>query len=115
MALAIKFGAEGVGLCRTEHMFFAEDAPPIVQAMILAATEEERKVASGRPCCQFQRNDFQGIFEAMNGSRPATIRLIDPPLHEFLPSMDSLIAEVATLKVTRPGSPELAAKVRPAA
>ena len=52
----------------------------------------------------FQRNDFQGIFEAL-GSRPATVRLIDPPLHEFLPSMDSLIAEVATLKVTHPDSP----------
>ena len=108
VALAIKFGAEGVGLCRTEHMFFAEDRRPIVQAMILAATEEERKVHLDA-LLPFQRNDFQGIFEAL-GSRPATIRLIDPPLHEFLPSMDSLIAEVATLRVTHPDSPELAAK-----
>ena len=108
VALAIKFGAEGVGLCRTEHMFFAEDRRPIVQAMILAATEEERKVQLDL-LLPFQRNDFQGIFEAL-GDRPATIRLIDPPLHEFLPSMDSLIAEVATLKVTHPDSPELAAK-----
>ena len=108
VALAIKFGAEGVGLCRTEHMFFAEDRRPIVQAMILAATEEDRKVQLDL-LLPFQRNDFQGIFEAL-GSRPATVRLIDPPLHEFLPSMDSLIAEVATLKVTHPDSPELAAK-----
>ena len=108
VALAIKLGAEGVGLCRTEHMFFAEDRRPIVQAMILSATEEERKVHLDA-LLPYQRNDFQGIFEAL-GSRPATIRLIDPPLHEFLPSMDSLIAEVATLKVTHPGSPELAAK-----
>ncbi|MGI4790622.1 MAG: pyruvate, phosphate dikinase [Janthinobacterium lividum] len=108
VALAIKLGAEGVGLCRTEHMFFAEDRRPIVQAMILAATEEDRKVQLDL-LLPFQRNDFQGIFEAL-GSRPATIRLIDPPLHEFLPSMDSLIAEVATLKVTHPDSPELAFK-----
>ncbi len=108
VALAIKFGAEGVGLCRTEHMFFAEDRRPIVQAMILSATEEERQ-KNLDALLPFQRNDFQGIFEAL-GDRPATVRLIDPPLHEFLPSMDALIAEVATLKVTHPGSPELAAK-----
>jgi pyruvate,orthophosphate dikinase len=108
VALAIKLGAEGVGLCRTEHMFFAEDRRPIVQAMILAPTEEERKVQLDL-LLPFQRNDFQGIFEAL-GSRPATIRLIDPPLHEFLPSMDTLIAEVATLKALHPGSPDLAAK-----
>ncbi len=106
--LAIKLGAEGVGLCRTEHMFFAEDRRPLVQAMILAATEEERKTHLDA-LLPYQRTDFQGIFEAL-GDRPATIRLIDPPLHEFLPSMDALIAEVATLKVTHPGSPELAAK-----
>ena len=108
VALAIKLGAEGVGLCRTEHMFFAEDRRPIVQSMILAATEEERKVYLDA-LLPYQRSDFQGIFEAL-GSRPATIRLIDPPLHEFLPSMDTLIAEVATLKVTHPDSLELAAK-----
>ena len=110
VALAIKFGAEGVGLCRTEHMFFAEDRRPIVQAMILAPTEEERKVQLDL-LLPFQRNDFQGIFEAL-GSRPATIRLIDPPLHEFLPSMDTLIAEVATLKATHPESLDLAAKTK---
>ncbi len=108
VALAIKLGAEGVGLCRTEHMFFAEDRRPIVQSMILAATEEERKVYLDA-LLPYQRSDFQGIFEAL-GSRPATIRLIDPPLHEFLPSMDTLIAEVATLKALHPDSPELAAK-----
>ena len=108
VALAIKFGAEGVGLCRTEHMFFAEERRPVVQAMILAETEEER----GKYLDQllpFQRNDFQGIFEAL-GDRPATIRLIDPPLHEFLPNMETLIAEVATLKATQPGSDALKAK-----
>jgi len=110
VALAIKLGAEGVGLCRTEHMFFAEDRRPIVQAMILAPTEEERKVQLDL-LLPFQRADFQGIFEAL-GSRPATIRLIDPPLHEFLPSMDTLIAEVATLKATHPDSPDLAAKTK---
>ena len=108
VALAIKFGAEGVGLCRTEHMFFDESRRPIVQAMILAPTEDERKKQLDL-LLPFQRDDFQGIFEAL-GSRPATIRLIDPPLHEFLPSMDTLIAEVATLKATSPDSPELAEK-----
>ncbi len=110
VALAIKLGADGVGLCRTEHMFFDEARRPIVQAMILAPTEEERKVQLDL-LLPFQRDDFQGIFEAL-GSRPATIRLIDPPLHEFLPSMDTLIAEVATLKVTHPDSPDLAAKTK---
>ncbi len=110
VALAIKFGAEGVGLCRTEHMFFAEDRRPIVQAMILAPDEDERKKQLDL-LLPFQRADFQGIFEAL-GSRPATIRLIDPPLHEFLPSMDTLIAEVATLKATHPDSPELASKTK---
>ena len=110
VALAIKLGAEGVGLCRTEHMFFAEDRRPIVQAMILAPDEDERKKQLDL-LLPFQRADFQGIFEAL-GSRPATIRLIDPPLHEFLPSMDTLIAEVATLKATHPDSPELAAKTK---
>ncbi|MEO7719202.1 MAG: pyruvate, phosphate dikinase [Capsulimonas sp.] len=108
VALAIKLGAEGVGLCRTEHMFFAEERRPVVQAMILAATEEERneKLAELLP---FQREDFRGIFEAL-GSRPATIRLIDPPLHEFLPSLQTLIEEVATLKATGSDAAELEAK-----
>ena len=108
VALAIKLGAEGVGLCRTEHMFFAEERRPLVQSMILAENEEERKKYLDA-LLPYQRSDFQGIFEAL-GDRPATIRLIDPPLHEFLPSMDALIAEVATLKATHPDSPELKEK-----
>lgn len=106
--LAIKLGAEGVGLCRTEHMFFAEDRRPIVQAMILAASEAERKVQLDL-LLPFQREDFVGIFKAL-GSRPATIRLIDPPLHEFLPSLHTLIAEVATLKAKGVTGAELEAK-----
>ncbi len=108
VALAIKLGAEGVGLCRTEHMFFAEERRPVVQAMILADTEEERQKQLDL-LLPFQREDFKGIFVAL-GNRPATIRLIDPPLHEFLPNMDILIGEVATLKATHPTSPELASK-----
>jgi pyruvate, orthophosphate dikinase len=94
-ALAIRFGAEGIGLCRTEHMFFEGERRPVVQAMILADTDAERQ-ASLDELLKFQREDFKGIFEALNGM-PATIRLIDPPLHEFLPSKDQLIEEVATL------------------
>ena len=94
--LAIKFGAEGVGLCRTEHMFFAEERRPVVQTMILAANEHERQTALDE-LLVFQREDFKGIFESLGG-RPATIRLIDPPLHEFLPNREKLIEEVATLK-----------------
>ena len=108
VALAIKLGAEGVGLCRTEHMFFAEERRPIVQAMILAETEAERKIQLDL-LLPFQRKDFEGIFLAL-GNRPATIRLIDPPLHEFLPNLTSLIEEVATLKAKGGSSAELAEK-----
>ena len=93
--LAIKFGAEGIGLCRTEHMFFAEERRPVVQRMILAKDEATRQAALDE-LLPFQREDFKGIFEALAG-RPATIRLIDPPLHEFLPNMEELIEEIATL------------------
>lgn len=96
VALAIKFGAEGVGLCRTEHMFFASDRRPIVQAMIMAETDEERKVELDK-LLTFQRKDFVEIYKALDG-RPATIRLIDPPLHEFLPNLESLIEEVSKNK-----------------
>ena len=96
VALAIKFGAEGVGLCRTEHMFFASDRRPIVQAMIMAETDEKRKVELDK-LLTFQRKDFVEMYEALDG-RPATIRLIDPPLHEFLPNFESLIEEVAKNK-----------------
>ena len=94
--LAIRFGAEGIGLCRTEHMFFEGARRPVVQAMILAESEADRDKALAE-LLVFQREDFKGIFEALGG-KPATIRLIDPPLHEFLPSLESLIEETATLK-----------------
>ncbi|MBC8103294.1 MAG: pyruvate, phosphate dikinase [Cytophagales bacterium] len=94
--LAIKLGAEGIGLCRTEHMFFEGARRPVVQAMILAENDTERQGPIDE-LLVFQREDFKGIFEALEG-RPATIRLIDPPLHEFLPSLESLIEETATLR-----------------
>jgi pyruvate, orthophosphate dikinase len=94
--LAIELGAEGIGLCRTEHMFFEGERRPVVQRMILATSDAERQAALDE-LLVFQREDFKGIFEALEG-RPATIRLIDPPLHEFLPSREGLIEEIATLK-----------------
>jgi pyruvate,orthophosphate dikinase len=97
--LAIKFGAEGVGLCRTEHMFFAQDRRPIVQAMILAENDTDRQVELDK-LLVFQRNDFKEMFIALGG-RPATIRLIDPPLHEFLPNLEELIEKVATAKTLK--------------
>ncbi len=89
---AREYGAEGIGLCRTEHMFFETNRLPFVQAMILAKTEVERDEALAK-LLPFQRSDFEGIFRAMDGL-PVTIRLIDPPLHEFLPSHDELLKEV---------------------
>jgi pyruvate,orthophosphate dikinase len=94
---ARNFGAEGIGLCRTEHMFFETERLPIVQKMILAKTKEEQKAALDQ-LLPFQRSDFDGLFRAMDGL-PVTIRLIDPPLHEFLPSHTSLIEEVTTLRI----------------
>ncbi|HEU6445762.1 MAG TPA: pyruvate, phosphate dikinase [Gaiellaceae bacterium] len=88
---AREFGAEGIGLCRTEHMFMAEDRLPVVREMILAASEDERRGALER-LLPFQQHDFEGIFEAMAGL-PVTIRLLDPPLHEFLPSLDEATDE----------------------
>jgi pyruvate, orthophosphate dikinase len=82
-AKAREFGAEGIGLCRTEHMFMAEDRLPTVREMIMATTEDERRAALDR-LLPVQQADFEGIFEAMAGL-PVTIRLLDPPLHEFLP------------------------------
>ncbi len=90
---AVKFGAEGIGLCRTEHMFFEEDRIPAVREMIISETLEERKVGLGK-LLPMQREDFIGIFEAME-ARPVTIRLLDPPLHEFLPHEDEDIKELA--------------------
>ncbi len=95
-ALAIRFGAEGIGLTRTEHMFFEGERRPVVQRMILSETDAERQTALDE-LLVFQRQDFVGIYEALDG-RPMTVRLIDPPLHEFLPSLEGLIAEVAVLK-----------------
>ncbi|HHU32085.1 MAG TPA: pyruvate, phosphate dikinase [Clostridia bacterium] len=90
---AVEFGAEGIGLCRTEHMFFEEDRIPKVRKMILSDSEEERRAALDE-LLPVQREDFKGIFEAM-GERPVTIRLLDPPLHEFLPHDDESIAALA--------------------
>ncbi|MEX2161605.1 MAG: pyruvate, phosphate dikinase [Anaerolineales bacterium] len=87
------YGARGIGLCRTEHMFFEQVRLPIVQRMILAETSEAR-VAALKELLPYQQSDFEGLFRAMDGL-PVIIRLIDPPLHEFLPNMETLIEEVA--------------------
>src|SRR5437763_8163287 len=94
--LAYAFGARGIGLCRTEHMFFGEDRLPIVQRMILADNVEDRKKAL-LDLLPMQRSDFYGVFKAMKGS-PVTIRTIDPPLHEFLPKREDLMVEIAGLE-----------------
>jgi pyruvate,orthophosphate dikinase len=83
---ARELGAQGIGLCRTEHMFMAQERLPVVREMIMAADEQERRVALER-LLPMQQADFEGIFEAMAGL-PVTIRLLDPPLHEFLPPLD---------------------------
>ncbi|MEG0875949.1 MAG: pyruvate, phosphate dikinase [Oscillospiraceae bacterium] len=92
-AAALKFGAEGIGLCRTEHMFFDTARIPAVREMIVSKTEEQRRRALAK-ILPMQRSDFEGIFKSMLG-KPVTIRLLDPPLHEFLPSADSDIEELA--------------------
>ncbi|HYH00770.1 MAG TPA: pyruvate, phosphate dikinase [Terriglobales bacterium] len=99
------FGAEGIGLCRTEHMFFAEDRIPHMRAMILARDEKNRRAAL-KKLLPMQRKDFEGIFKAMDGL-PVTVRLIDPPLHEFLPSREELMVEIGVLEATKPRSPKL--------
>jgi pyruvate,orthophosphate dikinase len=104
-ARARLYGAVGIGLCRTEHMFMEEERLPIVRAMILADSVEERKRQLDR-LLPLQREDFRGIFHAMNGY-PVVIRLIDPPLHEFLPNYADLRAEVAELRLSKAGSTEL--------
>jgi pyruvate, orthophosphate dikinase len=90
-AKAREFGAEGIGLCRTEHMFFGDERLPVVQEMILASDEDGRRAALDR-LLPFQQSDFESIFEAMAGL-PVTIRLLDPPLHEFLPALDEATDE----------------------
>jgi pyruvate, orthophosphate dikinase len=97
-AKAREFGAQGIGLCRTEHMFMAEGRLPVVRAMILASNDEERREALAK-LLPLQQGDFEGIFEAMAGL-PVTIRLLDPPLHEFLPPLEEA------------DSPQMAARIR---
>ncbi len=92
---ALEFGAEGIGLCRTEHMFFEEDRIPAIREMIVARSEDERRKALAK-LLPLQKSDFKGIYEVM-GDRAVTIRLLDPPpLHEFLPHADSDIRALAT-------------------
>jgi len=102
-ARAREFGAQGIGLCRTEHMFFQQDRLPIVQEMILAKDDASRQAALDR-LLPVQTEDFRGILRAMNG-QPVVIRLIDPPLHEFLPSLEDLLVETTELRV-RGNDPE---------
>lgn len=92
-AQAIKFGAEGIGLCRTEHMFFEADRIPAMREMIVARTEEQRRKALDK-LLPMQRGDFEGLFREMKG-HPVTIRFLDPPLHEFLPQGDAEIKALA--------------------
>jgi len=96
--LAREFGAQGVGLCRTEHMFFEEERLPIVRQAILGETKEERKEPLEK-LLKIQKGDFKGILEAMDGL-PVVIRLLDPPLHEFLPKYEELLEEVITLRTS---------------
>ena len=95
-AIAYAFGARGIGLCRTEHMFFGEGRIPIVQKMILADNEADRRAAL-QELLPLQREDFYGVFKAMRGTA-VTIRTIDPPLHEFLPKREDLMVDVARLE-----------------
>ncbi len=92
---AREFGAQGIGLCRTEHMFFAEDRLPHVQAMILADNEKDRRKALAK-LLPMQRKDFAGLFEVMDGY-PVVIRTLDPPLHEFVPKREELMVDIAKL------------------
>ncbi len=111
--LAVKFGAEGLGLCRTEHMFFGDERRPIVQAMILAENDQDRQKELDK-LLVFQKNDFLEIFKALEG-RPATIRLLDPPLHEFLPNAEELTEKVAHQKASgkvNPADEEMLEKVK---
>ena len=104
-AKAREFGAQGIGLCRTEHMFMADDRLPVVREMIMASNEDERRAALDR-LLPHQQSDFEGIFEAMAGL-PVTIRLLDPPLHEFLPPLedakdDRMRARIRALQEANP-------------
>ncbi|MGA9572333.1 MAG: pyruvate, phosphate dikinase, partial [Lysobacterales bacterium] len=94
---ARQYGAKGIGLCRTEHMFFQEERLPIMQKVIVASTRAERNEAISR-LMPMQRSDFEGLFRAMDGY-PVIIRLLDPPLHEFLPSAHDLMMDLSDLKL----------------
>ncbi|MFP5276770.1 MAG: pyruvate, phosphate dikinase [Acidobacteriota bacterium] len=99
------FGAQGIGLCRTEHMFFAEDRIGHMRTMILADNEKDRRAAL-KKLLPMQRSDFAGLFKAMDGL-PVVIRLLDPPLHEFLPKREDLLVQIARLEESKPKSPKL--------
>ncbi|HHU85874.1 MAG: pyruvate, phosphate dikinase [Pelotomaculaceae bacterium] len=103
-----EFGAEGIGLTRTEHMFMAQDRLPIVQEMILSAGKPERQVALDK-LLPMQQGDFYGILKAMDGL-PVTIRLLDPPLHEFLPNAEELMVEITRLRLTEGSKAEIEKK-----
>jgi len=114
--VARKFGAQGIGLCRTEHMFFAQDRLPHMQRMIMACKdtndqkeaakyEKERRAALAK-LLPMQRKDFLGLFKAMDGL-PVTIRTLDPPLHEFLPKREELMVQIAVLEAQKKKSPKL--------
>lgn len=107
-AKALEFGAGGIGLCRTEHMFMDAARVPIVQKMILAETFDERNAALDE-LLPMQQGDFEGILEVMQGL-PVTIRLLDPPLHEFLPDKEELLVEITKLQILDPESKELKEK-----
>src|SRR4030095_6868677 len=106
--LAYAFGARGIGFCRTEHMFFGEGRIPIVQRMILATTEADRRAAL-QELLPMQRGDFYGVFKGMHGA-PVTIRTIDPPLHEFLPKREELMVEIAQMEARGQSGAELEKK-----
>ncbi|MGA8430022.1 MAG: pyruvate, phosphate dikinase [Candidatus Sulfotelmatobacter sp.] len=105
------FGAEGIGLCRTEHMFFGAEKIPHMRAMILADNEKDRRAAL-KKLLPMQRKDFAGVFKAMDGL-PVTIRTLDPPLHEFLPRREDLMVDIATLSAaTTANKKEMVARYR---
>jgi pyruvate,orthophosphate dikinase len=106
--IARGFGAAGIGLCRTEHMFFAEDRVPIMQRMILARTREDRERELAR-LLPLQKSDFIGLYRAMKGY-PVTIRLLDPPLHEFLPKREELMVEIARMELNGADAAAIAEK-----
>src|SRR6266550_2621426 len=106
--VARSYGAQGIGLCRTEHMFMEQERLPIVQKMILSADEKERRQWLAK-LLPFQRDDFKGIFKEMHGL-PVIIRLIDPPLHEFLPNYDEQLVKVTTMRLKKAPKKKLEAE-----